>query len=65
MTDILRKEAFIIPEGMIYLDGNSLGPMPKGVPDRVASMLTDEWAQMLIKGWNKAVKYAYGWAKED
>ncbi len=54
MANILRKDAFIIPEGMIYLDGNSLGPMPKGVPDRVASMLNDEWSQMLIKGWNKA-----------
>ncbi|MGC1497037.1 MAG: kynureninase [Sulfitobacter sp.] len=54
MGHVLRKDAFIIPEGMIYLDGNSLGPMPKGVPDRVASMLTDEWSQMLIKGWNKA-----------
>ena len=54
MVNVLRKEAFIIPEGMVYLDGNSLGPMPKAVPDRVASMLSDEWAQMLIKGWNKA-----------
>ncbi len=54
MADILRKEAFIIPEGMIYLDGNSLGPMPRGVPERVTAMLTDEWSQMLIKGWNKA-----------
>tara|TARA_R110002072_G_scaffold121180_1_gene254628 strand:- start:2597 stop:3787 length:1191 start_codon:yes stop_codon:yes gene_type:complete len=54
VANVLRKEAFIIPEGMVYLDGNSLGPMPKAVPDRVASMLSDEWAQMLIKGWNKA-----------
>ncbi|AXI42111.1 kynureninase [Sulfitobacter sp. SK011] len=54
MANVLRKEAFILPEGMIYLDGNSLGPMPKGVPDRVATMLRDEWSQMLIKGWNKA-----------
>ncbi|MGJ8628413.1 MAG: kynureninase [Sulfitobacter sp.] len=54
MANVLRKEAFIIPDGMIYLDGNSLGPMPKGVPDRVASVLQDEWAQMLIKGWNNA-----------
>lgn len=54
MANVLRKEAFIMPEGMVYLDGNSLGPMPKGVPDRVAEMLRDEWSQMLIKGWNKA-----------
>lgn len=54
MASVLKKEAFIIPEGMIYLDGNSLGPMPVGVPERLASMLTDEWATQLIKGWNKA-----------
>ena len=54
MANVLKKEAFILPEGMIYLDGNSLGPMPKGVADRVATMLRDEWSQMLIKGWNKA-----------
>ncbi|MGJ8617883.1 MAG: kynureninase [Sulfitobacter sp.] len=54
MANVLRKEAFIMPEGMVYLDGNSLGPMPKGVPGRVTAMLQDEWSQMLIKGWNKA-----------
>ena len=54
MTDILRKEAFILPEGVIYLDGNSLGPMPKAVAARVQAMLADEWGQMLIGGWNGA-----------
>ncbi len=54
MANVLRKDAFIIPDGMIYLDGNSLGPMPRGVPERIASMLSDEWAKMLIKGWNTA-----------
>ena len=54
MADVLKKDAFILPEGVIYLDGNSLGPMPKSVPARVAGVLTEEWAQMLIRGWNKA-----------
>ncbi|MEH6646814.1 kynureninase [Sulfitobacter sp.] len=54
MSNILRKEAFILPEGVIYLDGNSLGPMPKAVAARVQSMLTDEWGEMLIRGWNGA-----------
>ena len=49
MPKVLRKGAFIIPDGMIYLDGNSLGPMPKGVLDRMASIPTDEGAKMLIK----------------
>lgn len=54
MSNILRKDAFIFPEGVIYLDGNSLGPMPKAVAARVQSMLTDEWGEMLIRGWNAA-----------
>lgn len=47
-----RKELFDIPEGMIYLDGNSLGPLPKVVPARIAEVISAEWGQQLIKGWN-------------
>ncbi|MCZ4256559.1 kynureninase [Sulfitobacter sp. G21635-S1] len=54
MADVLRKERFILPEGVIYLDGNSLGPMPVDVPARVSGVMNVEWAQMLIRGWNKA-----------
>lgn len=54
MVDVLRKEMFQLPEGVIYLDGNSLGPLPKAVPARLQKMLTDEWGAMLIKGWNEA-----------
>lgn len=59
MTDILRKDLFQIPEGMIYLDGNSLGPMPLAVADRLGAMLRDEWGTQLIKGWNGA-----GWMEQ-
>ncbi|XDB00262.1 kynureninase [Sulfitobacter sp. LCG007] len=45
---------FDLPEGLVYLDGNSLGPLPKGVPARVAGMLGSEWGGLLIKGWNAA-----------
>mgnify|MGYP000325383842 FL=1 len=48
------KKQFILPEGMIYLDGNSLGPMPKNAPDKIHSVLNDEWSKMLINGWNDA-----------
>ncbi len=54
MSNILRKDAFILPEGVIYLDGNSLGPLPRAVASRVQSMIADEWGEMLIRGWNGA-----------
>ncbi len=52
------RERFVLPEGVIYFDGNSLGPMPKSVPARVATALEQEWAQDLITSWNK-----HGWFK--
>ena len=54
MSDVLRKNEFVLPEGVVYLDGNSLGPLPKKVGARVQRMLADEWGDMLIRGWNKA-----------
>ena len=48
------KRLFDLPKGMIYLDGNSLGPLPRAVPDRVAHVVRQEWGHMLITGWNKA-----------
>ena len=58
MTDFARtRAAFHLPPGVTYLDGNSLGPMPLAARDRVASMLADEWAALLIRGWNAAGWY--------
>lgn len=55
MTDFAATRAmFHIPEGVTYLDGNSLGPLPLGARDRVAATVTDEWGEMLITGWNRA-----------
>ncbi|WP_170568957.1 kynureninase [Ruegeria atlantica] len=55
MTDFaVTKAMFDLPDGVIYLDGNSLGPLPKAAGDRVNDMLVKEWGQMLITGWNKA-----------
>ncbi len=51
---LLRKEHFDIPDGVIYLDGNSLGPLPKGVIKRVGDVVTREWGCELIRAWNTA-----------
>lgn len=45
---------FDLPEGMIYLDGNSLGAMPKGAAARAQDVVTREWGIDLIKSWNSA-----------
>ncbi|WFE74377.1 kynureninase [Roseinatronobacter sp. S2] len=55
MTDFAATRAmFDLPEGVIYLDGNSLGPLPRAVATRVGRAITDEWGQMVITGWNRA-----------
>ena len=54
-TDFKATRAmFDLPEGVVYLDGNSLGPLPKAVAARVAETVTAEWGQMLIRAWNEA-----------
>ncbi|MEM1233085.1 MAG: kynureninase [Pseudomonadota bacterium] len=52
MTRLPLKDRFVLPEGVIYLDGNSLGPLPVGVADRVNAVMQKEWAGHLVKGWN-------------
>jgi kynureninase len=55
MTDFAATKArFALPDGVIYLDGNSLGPLPRAVAGHVGAAITDEWGEMLITGWNKA-----------
>lgn len=55
MTDFEATRAlFDLPEGVIYLDGNSLGPLPRGVEQRVAETIRGEWGGRLIRAWNDA-----------
>lgn len=51
------QERFQLPEGVIYLDGNSLGAMPKSVPPRMKKAIEQEWAIGLIRSWNDAGWY--------
>lgn len=51
---ILRKEKFDLPEGIIYLDGNSLGAMPKGAVERARDVIASEWGVSLIRAWNSS-----------
>ena len=48
------RERFDIPPEVIYLDGNSLGVLPKGVAERVAKSVASEWGTGLIRSWNAA-----------
>ncbi len=55
MTDFAKtKSLFHLPQGLVYLDGNSLGPLPHAAVDRVQAMMRDEWGELLITGWNEA-----------
>ena len=48
------REQFTLPDGVIYLDGNSLGALPRATAARVQTVLTEEWGEGLIRSWNTA-----------
>ncbi|HSK26790.1 MAG TPA: kynureninase [Jiangellales bacterium] len=51
------RERFDLPDGLVYLDGNSLGPLVRGVRERVAHVVAEEWGRDLIRSWNTAGWY--------
>ena len=48
------RDQFTLPDGVIYLDGNSLGALPKATPARIQQVMADEWGRDLIRSWNTA-----------
>jgi kynureninase len=48
------RARFLMPDGVIYLDGNSLGPLPAATPARLAAAVEQEWGEGLIRSWNDA-----------
>src|SRR6202161_2928190 len=48
------RDRFILPEGLLYLDGNSLGPMPRAAGAVFSRTIGDAWARDVIKSWDKA-----------
>ena len=60
-TDFAATRArFHLPEGLVYLDGNSLGPLPVDAPAALDHTLRSEWGELLIRGWNAA-----GWMEQS
>ncbi|CAM3746304.1 kynureninase [Deinococcus frigens] len=56
-----KRAEFKLPEGVIYLDGNSLGALPLSVPARLARVAEEEWGGQLIRSWTANAEAAQDW----
>jgi kynureninase len=52
-----KRAQFHLPDGLIYLDGNSLGALPRSLPKRMQQAVASEWGDGLIRSWNDAGWY--------
>ena len=51
------RERFLVPDGVVYMNGNSLGPLCRDVRERMHTAVSEEWGHELIRGWNSAGWY--------
>ena len=56
-----KRAEFDLPADVIYLDGNSLGALPRRVPARLAQVATQEWGEHLIRSWTRNAEAAEDW----
>jgi len=59
------RDRFLIPDGLVYMNGNSLGPLTISARDRMATAVGDQWGTELIRGWNTAGWYDIPWRLGD
>lgn len=54
-VDPLRgfRDRFVLPKGVLYLDGNSLGPLPRTTARAIADLIERQWGERLIRSWNE------------
>lgn len=62
-TDALarKRTEFHLPPGAVYLDGNSLGALPRAVPDRLDRVTRQEWGDALIRSWTAGAAEGRDW----
>ncbi|MEU9982681.1 kynureninase [Streptomyces sp. NPDC050856] len=49
-----HRELFALSDDVVYLDGNSLGALPRHVPDRMADVITRQWGELRIRSWDES-----------
>ncbi len=59
------RDRFLIPGDIIYMNGNSLGPLTRDAKDRMDKVVRHEWGTELIRGWNSAGWYELPWRLGD